>query len=48
MKQIKFLNGCAGIGGNRKNLENVKVTAVESDSKIAALYQKLYPEDGLL
>lgn len=46
---MKYLNLYAGIGGNRKLLnKNVKVTAIEFDEKIAALYKKLYPEDEVI
>jgi len=42
---LKILNLYAGVGGNRKLWEDVEVVAVENDPKIAAVYQKLYPED---
>lgn len=42
---LKVLNLYAGVGGNRKLWEDVEVVAVENDPKIAAVYQKLYPED---
>jgi DNA (cytosine-5)-methyltransferase 1 len=45
---VKVLNLYAGIGGNRKLWENVEVTAVEYDEKIAALYKKLYPNDNVI
>lgn len=41
----KVLNLYAGIGGNRKLWENVNVTAVEFDPKIAEIYKDLYPND---
>lgn len=41
----RFLNLYAGLGGNRKNLENVQVVAVEKDKKIAKIYQRLFPND---
>lgn len=45
-RKIKILNLYAGIGGNRKLWGgNIEVTAVESDPKIAAVYQALYPDD---
>lgn len=44
-KKIKYLNLYAGVGGNRKKLHNVEVTAVEYEPKIAETYQELYPED---
>lgn len=42
------LNLYAGVGGNRKKWKGVKVTAVEKDEKIAAVYKKLYPEDEVI
>ena len=42
---LNVLNLYAGLGGNRKNWKDVEVTAVESDPKIAAVYEKLYPDD---
>jgi DNA (cytosine-5)-methyltransferase 1 len=42
---LKVLNLYAGVGGNRKLWEDVEVVAVEHDPKIAAVYQKLYPND---
>ena len=45
---MKVLNLYAGIGGNRKLWENVNVTAVELDPKIAAVYKKLYPNDEII
>lgn len=48
MKKIKVLNLYAGIGGNRKLLENVEVTAVESDFKIAAIYKEFFPDDKII
>lgn len=45
-RAIKALNLYAGIGGNRKLWpENVKVTAVELDPEIAAIYQQNFPND---
>ena len=45
---IRYLNLYAGLGGNRKLLTDVKVTAVERDPKIAAVYQELYPNDEVV
>lgn len=45
---LKGLNLYAGVGGNRKNWTGIKITAVESDHKIAAVYKKLYPEDEVI
>lgn len=45
---MKVLNLYSGLGGNRKNWTGVKVTAVENDPKIAAVYASLFPEDDLI
>jgi len=42
---MKVLNLYAGIGGNRKLWEDVEVTAVEIDPKIAEIYQDFFPDD---
>ena len=42
---MRVLNLYAGIGGNRKLWEDVEVTAVEWDPKIAAIYQEFFPDD---
>lgn len=47
-RKIKVLNGFAGVGGNRKKWKNVFVTAVESDPKIAKVYQDENPEDEVI
>jgi len=47
-KKIKVLNLYAGIGGNRKLWENVKVTAVENNPEIAKIYQDFFPEDKVI
>ena len=39
MKKYKVLNLCCGLGGNRKKWENVDVTAVELDERIAKIYK---------
>jgi len=44
----RVLNLYAGLGGNRKNWEDCEVTAVESDPKIAAVYQRLHPNDTVI
>lgn len=46
--KIKVLNSYAGVGGNRKNWKNVEVTAIESNPQIAAVYQRLYPNDTVI
>lgn len=48
MGTLKVLNLYAGVGGNRKLWEGVEVTAVEMDPKIAAVYQRLNPEDSVI
>jgi len=45
---MKVLNLYAGVGGNRKHWENCEVTAVESNEKIAAVYQRLNPQDQVI
>ena len=45
---MKVLNLYAGIGGNRKLWEDVEVTAVEIESKIAAIYQDLFQDDTVI
>ena len=45
---MKVLNLYAGIGGNRKLWEDVEVTAVEYDYKIAAVYEDFYPDDEII
>lgn len=42
---MRVLNLYAGLGGNRQKWKNCQVTAVESNPKIAAVYQRLYPDD---
>lgn len=45
---MKVLNLYAGIGGNRKLWEDVEVTAVEMNPKIAAIYQDFFPNDKVI
>ena len=45
---IRTLNLYAGLGGNRKKWTGHKVTAVELDPKIAAIYKRLHPEDEVI
>lgn len=45
---LKVLNLYAGIGGNRKLWDKVKVTAVEINPDIAAVYEDLYPGDKVI
>lgn len=45
---IRVLNLYAGVGGNRKLWTNCEVTAIELDPKIAAVYQRLYPNDTVI
>lgn len=50
MGKIKMLNCYAGIGGNVKLLDrnNVDITAVEINPKIAECYKKLFPSDNVI
>jgi len=48
MKKIKVLNLYAGIGGNRKLWENVEVTAVELNPKVAEKYKLFFPDDNVI
>jgi DNA (cytosine-5)-methyltransferase 1 len=48
VKAIKVLNLYAGIGGNRKLWENVDVTAVEIEPKIAEIYRHFFPDDKVV
>lgn len=45
---LRVLNLYAGLGGNRKLWENVQVTAVEMEPKIAAVYRRLHPADTVI
>ncbi len=45
---VKILNLFGGVGGNRKKWKGVQVTTVEIDPKIAAVYQRLYPDDEVV
>lgn len=45
---LKVLNLYSGIGGNRKLWQDVDVTAVEADEKIANQYSKFFPQDNLI
>lgn len=45
---IEVLNLYAGIGGNRKDWTGAKVTAVEMNPDIAAVYSDLYPQDTVI
>lgn len=45
---MKILNLYGGIGGNRWNWNDVKVTAVEIDPFIAELYRKYHPNDQIV
>ncbi len=47
-KKLKVLNAYAGIGGNRKLWEDVEVTAIEFDPKIAEVYQDFFPDDKVI
>jgi len=45
---VKILNLYAGIGGNRKLWIGHEITSVEYDTDIAAVYQKLFPQDTVV
>ena len=45
---MRVLNLYAGIGGNRKLWEDVEVTAVEHNTKIANIYKDFYPNDEII
>jgi len=45
---MKVLNLYSGIGGNRKLWQDVEVTAVEHDPKIAKIYQDFFPNDTVI
>lgn len=45
---MKVLNLYAGIGGNRKLWEDVEVTAVEFNPKIAEVYKSFFPNDNMV
>jgi DNA (cytosine-5)-methyltransferase 1 len=45
---MNVLNLYAGIGGNRKLWDAVDVVAVEWDEQIAAVYERLYPQDQVV
>ncbi len=45
---MRVLNLYAGLGGNRKLWEGCQVTAVENDPRIAAVYQRLHPNDTVI
>lgn len=45
---MKVLNLYAGIGGNRKLWEDVEVTAVELDERIAEIYRDNFPNDTVI
>ena len=45
---MKVLNLYSGIGGNRKLLNGVDVTAVEINPEIAKVYQDFFPSDNVV
>jgi DNA (cytosine-5)-methyltransferase 1 len=45
---MKVLNLYAGLGGNRKLWSNAKVTAVEHNAEIAAIYKEYFPDDEVI
>jgi DNA (cytosine-5)-methyltransferase 1 len=48
LPEVRVLNLYAGLGGNRKKWEGVKVTAVEMEAEIAEVYQKENPNDTVI
>lgn len=46
--RVRVLNLYAGVGGNRKLWTGMEVTAVELDPRVAALYERLYPDDTVI
>ena len=48
VKEFKVLNLYAGLGGNRKLWEGLKVTAVEINPEIAILYQNRFLQDKVI
>jgi DNA (cytosine-5)-methyltransferase 1 len=48
VEPVNVLNLYAGVGGNRKHWAGCQVTAVESNDKIADVYQRLYPGDNVI
>jgi DNA (cytosine-5)-methyltransferase 1 len=47
-RELSVLNLYAGLGGNRKNWEGVKVTAVEMEQDIADVYKTQFPNDTVI
>lgn len=45
---MKVLNLYSGIGGNRKQWQNVEVTAVEYNEEIAGIYKDHFPNDTVI
>jgi len=45
---LKVLNDFAGVGGNRKLWDKVKVVAVENNPDIAKIYQDFFPDDEVI
>lgn len=45
---MRVLNLYAGIGGNRAKWRGHNVTAVEKNERIAAIYERLYPDDRVV
>ena len=45
---MKVLNLYSGLGGNRKLWQDVEVTAIESEQKIADVYKTNFPEDTVI
>jgi DNA (cytosine-5)-methyltransferase 1 len=47
-RELSVLNLYAGLGGNRKNWQGVKVTAVEMEQDIADVYMAQFPNDTVI
>lgn len=45
---VRVLNLYAGAGGNRKDWEDVEVTAIEYNEEIAMIYKDLHPNDKVI
>ena len=58
IKVLKYYNGYAGIGGNRKLIPDeiticgitykIEVTAIENNKEIAKIYQDFFPNDKVI
>jgi DNA (cytosine-5)-methyltransferase 1 len=48
VRSLRVLNLFAGLGGNRKDWQNVEVTSVEMEPDIAEIYKRQHPQDTLV